>query len=132
MREQIKFELVRTKEQFDSLKDFASSDLVHRFDDHSLLPAITLSRAGKQFGWFQVLNQPIVMPSFHTELCSPRDFRDATEQMKAIYQFTSMSERFPNGTVWMAIPPSPMVDENLLRNMGFSDEKRNLWQATPK
>jgi hypothetical protein len=132
MREQITFENVRTQEQFDKLKQFAASDGVHRFDEHSIMPAVTMSRGSRMFGWIQVLNAPVVMPSFHLNECSPRDFVEASQQLKAIYQFSSINERFPNGQMWMAIPPSPMVDEDKLVKLGFEDVKRQLWQAVPK
>lgn len=133
MREQITFESVRTQEQFDALKDYvAVNDHVHRFDDHSILPAVTMRRGAKRIGYFQVLNQPIVMPSFHVNSCTPRDFVEASEQLKSIFQFNSMSDRFPNGTLFLGLPPQLMVDDALVGKLGGERIQRELWQFTPK
>lgn len=128
----IEFETVTTKEQFENLKEFASSDGHILTDTSPAQPVIvTMSRNGKMFGYYHVHAYPIIMPAFHREHCSPRDFRDAVDNVSASLRLGSMSERFPNGTAFIALNKEPNIDTELIEKLGFVDIDRNIWQQQP-
>lgn len=131
MREPIKFESVTTQQQFDELKTFAASD-GHVVTDHSIFPIFTMRRSERLFGYFHVINHPIILPAFHVTNCERHDFKEAVEKATAWRQLSSISEQFPNGTCFIALPPEPVIDENLIEKLGYEDIKRKLWQATPR
>lgn len=126
----IRFQTVTTDRQFEELKELAAKD-GHRLDNNSLTPIVEIWRGDKRIGWFHILNQPVLMPCFCKETCSPRDFKEAAEALMHIHQYTSMSQRFPNGTTFMAIPPTPAIDEAIIEKLGFERIHREVWQATP-
>lgn len=127
MREQITFENVTTQEQWDKLKEFAASD-GHVLTDTSLLPVVTMKRGNKMFGYFHVHKHPIIMPAFNRKECSPRDFKDAVEQVSATMRLNSMDQRFPNGTAFIAFDDNPAISEDIIARLGFKNINRHIWQ----
>jgi hypothetical protein len=131
VRQPIKFQCVTTQQQFDDLKKYAETDGYHKVDDSSLLPIVTMSRGDRQFGYFHVNTHPILSFAFHLELCEPADFKEAAQQVTAIYQHNSMSERFPNGTCFIALDENPKISKDLIQKLGYRCLNRVLWQNTP-
>lgn len=129
MDRNLKFETVRTQKQFDDLKKFATS-FDHVVDDTTLLPLITVSRGDKMFAYYTVLNYPVVFPSFHTELCTPRDFVDSVNTVKHHHMLSSMNERFPNGTFFVALSANKLaIDRSYIPKLGLKNLEMEIHQA---
>lgn len=128
--DQIKFGLIRTVKEFEALKAYAKS-FGHVVDDRSITPIYTIHRGDKQIGYFNLILQPIVCPSFHTELCTHRDFYDSVQYAKNHFCMNSIDDRFPNGTCFLALPRELAIKKDVVERMGFADTKTQLWQAIP-
>lgn len=102
----IRFEEIRTQEGFELLKKFAAT-FDHEISDYSITPLVTMSRGEKMFGYFHVLQQPIICPAFHTDpkVCTPRDFYEGAKAIINWRNMSSMSDRYPNGTMYCLLPP---------------------------
>ncbi len=79
----------------------------HVIDDHSMTPVYTMSRNGKQFGYFNVIMKPVFCPAFHTDkkICTPRDFFEGVKEVKRRVMHSTRDARFPEGTLLALLPP---------------------------
>jgi hypothetical protein len=129
--EAIRFSEVRTQGEFDELKLFAAT-FNHVIDDHTMTPIIRMYRGDRLFGYYIVVLAPIVIPAFHTDrsICSPRDFKEACEQVRAWQCQNRQSERFPFGQCWVALDDEPMIGKRIIEKLGFKDTGSNLYQYT--
>lgn len=131
MREQIKFGLIRTQEEFDALSQFAAS-FDHQVNGQSILPIYTIERGKQMVGYFNVICIPIVCPSFHPDVCTPRDIHEIVQMAKNHFCMNSISDRFPNGTCMLAMPKNlPDNKRAIAERCGFKSTKAELWQAIP-
>lgn len=126
--EEVTFRNITTAGEFEEIKRFASTIKDHVIDEHSLLPIITMHRGDKMFGYFQIYNHPVIVPSWNPDLTTPRDFRDSVEQISGWQRLNSMSQRFPNGTMFIAINSSPAINADTIEKLGFKDIDRHLFQ----
>ncbi len=132
MIEPLRFQQVRTQEQFDEVKDFAEG-FQHIIDEKTALPIVTVGRKNKgMFGYYHVLQHPVISFAFHTspEICSPRDFKDMVEAVKYHSFQGSMSQQFPNGACFAALPNHPIISSGVIEKMGFKNREMTIWQAT--
>jgi len=128
MREQIRFGLIRTPEEFEELKKFAKS-FDHHVGEDSLLPIYTARRGGQLIGYFNVLMHPIACPAIDPNRCTPRDFYELVQYVKNFFCMNSISAHFPTGTCFMAFPLEPKVERDVLDKCGFVATKKEIWQA---
>jgi len=131
MREQLKFRLVRTKEEFDGLSEFART-----FDHHvgpgSILPIYTVERGQQMIGYFNVVAYPILGPAFHPGVGTAREFFEAVQYVKNHFCMSSIDNNFRNGTCFMALRPDMKpVLKRALEHCGFKNTNKELWQAIP-
>lgn len=129
MPDPIRFSEVRTQEEFDELKLFAAT-FDHVIDDRTMTPIIRMYRGERLIGYFICVTAPIVIPSFHTDpaICSPRDFRDSCEQVRAWQTLNRQSERFPGGQCWIALDDEPLIRREVIEKLGFQNTKSDLYQ----
>lgn len=129
-REHIKFGLVRTEEAFQSLMKFAES-FDHKVGRDSLLPIWTIERGDQTIGYFNVLFYPVIAPAMHPRLTSPRDFYEAIYAVRSHFCMNSISEKFPNGTCFFALPTEEIVPDSIFEKCGFRNTHKELWQCIP-
>lgn len=127
--EAIRFSEVRTREEFDELKLFAAT-FDHVIDDRTMTPIIRMYRGDRLFGYFVVVTAPIMIPAFHTDpqICSPRDFKESAEHVRAWQCLNRQSERFPNGQCWIGLDNEPAIRREIIEKLGFKDTKTQLYQ----
>lgn len=91
--------------KWDALGKFAAT-FDHVIDDHSMTPVYTMSRDGRQFGYFNIIMKPVIVPAFHTnkKICTPRDFLEGISVVKKKVMRSTRDERFPNGTLLVLLP----------------------------
>jgi hypothetical protein len=130
-REHIKFGIIRTQEELQSLAAFAKS-FDHNVGLDSIRPIFTIERGDQMIGYFNVLLYPIVAPSLHPAICTPRDFNDALAAMRNHYCFLSIGEQFPYGTSFMAVPTNTEIENSVFERNGFVNTKKEIWQCIPK
>lgn len=131
MRDHIKFGMIRTEEGFKSLMQFAES-FDHKVGPDSILPIYTIERGQHLIGYYNLLLLPIVCPALHPKICTPRDFHNTLQAAKSHFCLSSISEKFPNGTCFMAIPAKATAEMNgAMEHSGFVNTKKELWQAIP-
>lgn len=128
----LRFKIVETKEEFEALKVFAAS-FDHVIDDHSRLPIVNVLRGDRQIGYYQLVNIPMVAPSFHTDtaICSRRDTFDFIQQVRSHRCLMSMGGRTPHGECVAILPEieSPTFTNEILEKLGFVDLHQKLWHA---
>jgi hypothetical protein len=129
-REHIKFGLVRNEIEFQSLAAFAAT-FNHHIGPDSIMPIYTIERGQQMLGYFNVLTYPIVAPALHPSLTTPRDFYEVIQILKNHFCLTSISEKFPNGTGFMAVPTDGIVEDSVFERSGFRNTKKEIWQAIP-
>jgi hypothetical protein len=131
MREQVKFGLIRTDEEFEGLRQFAET-FDHTVGPGSILPIYTVERGEQMIGYFNVLMYPIVAPSMHPTHCTARNFFDALEFVKHHFCLNSIDNKFRYGTCFLSIPTNPPAGQNMkdaLERSGFKNTRHELWQA---
>lgn len=130
MRDHIKFGLIQNKIEFDSLAAFAAS-FDHHVGPDSILPIYTIERGEHMIGYFNVLTYPIVAPALHPRLTTPRDFYEVIQILKNHFCLNSISDKFRNGTGFMAVPTDEVIKDNVFERCGFKNTKKEIWQAIP-
>jgi hypothetical protein len=122
--------MVRTEEELQSLVKFAES-FDHNVGSDSIFPIYTISRDSYLFGYFNLICLPILVPAFHPDVCTPRDFYDAAYALKQHFCLNSISERFPNGTCLLALPKELAIKKEIVKRLGFKCSGKEIWQALP-
>jgi hypothetical protein len=130
MRDQIKFGMVRTNEEYEDLKKFAKS-FGHNVGNDTVLPIYVIERGDQVIGFFNMIPYPIGCPSFHPKVCTPRDFHEAALSLKNHFCLQSMDGRYPNGTCLLALPKNPEMGERAIQRVGFKQIGREIWQYIP-
>jgi hypothetical protein len=104
----------------------------HKIDNRSLSPVVAVRRGSKLFAYFFFLKFPILLPSFHPELTTPRDFVDMVEQVRAGAWLTSMGlDQFPQGICYAAFDQEPVISKDIIQKIGFKSTKCELWESYP-
>lgn len=130
MRDQIKFGMIRSDEEFQSLVKFAAS-FEHNVGSDSIMPIYTIERGDQMLGYFNVLLHPIVAPSMHPSITTARDFYEAMLSVRNHFCMNSVDGKFPNGTCFFALPTDEIVKDSVFERCGFKNTKKELWQAIP-
>jgi hypothetical protein len=130
MREQLKFGVIRTHDELESLKRFAES-FNHRVGDDTIHPIYTIDFGGRMIGYYNVIQYPIVCPAMHPKVCTPRNFVETMQSVKNHFFLTSINGQFPHGTCLLAVPRELPIPRRALEKSGFQDTKMELWQAIP-
>src|SRR4029077_9115954 len=119
MRDQIYFEKVSTDSQMKSVKEFAAS-FGHTITDHSLTPIVVIYRGTQRIAYFCMINGPIIVPSFHPDYITPRNFTEVVNQIRSwLWLSTLGHERWPQGVAWAAFDKNPAIPRELIEKLGF-------------
>jgi len=129
-REQIKFGLIKTEEEFQDLKRFAES-FDHSVEATSIFPIYTIARGDELIGYCNVMRQPVLHPSLHPGLATPRNFYDALQYAKQSFCLSSIDDRFPHGICVMALPRDLVVPDDAVVKCGFKNTNKEIWMAIP-
>jgi hypothetical protein len=116
----IKFNLIQDKESFDQFVSFAKS-FDHEEGDHTILPVRVVSNESGPIAYFKEIPFPLICPAFHPEKCTPRNFLDICTQVKAWAALNSISPRFPNGNVLLAVENNPAIPIEIIEKLGFKN-----------
>lgn len=129
------FSKVETEEQFSQWREFAAS-FEHDIPN-AILPIVNVSRRendGKlrQFGYYTLLNQSVVLPCYHPKHCSPRDFHDMTAAFSNTQCLSSISPQFPNGCSVVGLVTNGLpVGRNLVAKLGYENLGIELHRRIP-
>jgi hypothetical protein len=124
-----KFEPILTQEQYDKWQAFAA-EFIPKVGNE--MPIITVSKGDKMFGHYHVFNHPVIIPAFHPEKCSPKDFRDAVEIVTHHFCMNSISQQYPNGVAYVGLHNRPMnVSEKQLDKLGFENQDILIYRRLP-
>lgn len=126
----LRFAQVNTPEKLAEWKEFADS-----FDhgtDTPMTPIVTVSRGDKMFGYYTLLNHPIVFPSFHPKHTSPRDFKDMIEAFSNAQCIASMSTQYPNGCCFVGLVANGLpIGRHYVTKMGYENLGIELHRRVP-
>jgi hypothetical protein len=117
---------VDTDDTFKEFVDFAAT--FNHKENNSILPIHTIRKDGELIAYFKTLPWPVLCPAFHPDKVSPRDFKDIVEQVGAWANISSISQQFPNGTVFLAVENRPAIDRSIIEKLGFKDLQVQVWQ----
>ena len=111
-REPINIECVQTAARRKEVRAFAAS-YDHVVHDHFALYGV--KRGQKLIGYCQFLNQPICIPSWHTDpaICSPRDITESASILRGWQQGNNTQ-----GDVIIALGINGMSPETIVK-LGF-------------
>jgi hypothetical protein len=121
----LRFVRINTQEDLDKLNQFAQS--FGHDASRPLGPMFALARDEKIFGYFNVMNRPVVFPAFHPEIASPRDVYESLQQVRAWQLLSSADQGVPSGTFFCGLPTG--VDEKFPTKIGLVNLKTELWQC---
>ena len=131
MRDQIKFGMVRTAAELEELKVFAKT-FNHKVGRDSIMPIYTGRCGDKLIGYFNLILYPIVCPAIHPVECSQRAFFDCIEYLKHHFCLESISDQFPFGMCFLALPQDmPINKKEAVERCGFRNTKKEIWQCIP-
>lgn len=125
----MKFGLVTTQQQYDSLIQFAKSfpDGTHGNGNFEK-PIITMLNDKGLCGYFTQIRHPINIPAWHPELVTHREFVESVKALTANQQLASISDQYPNGVAYVGLnPANPLIDK--IERLGFQDTNITLWRA---
>lgn len=126
MTNEIKFEYIRTEEQWKRLEEFARSF----GDEHKLttrdFAMMAVVRDGKWVGYAQIVNVPIVFTSWHPDekICSPRD---VCEAMKAFVGWAKIQWNY--GMTATPISLTSKFTAKVMEKLGFRKMNAELWET---
>ncbi len=125
----MKFGLVSTKEQYETIAQFAKSfpDGTHGVGNMTL-PIVTMSNEKGLCGYFTQIRHPINLPAWHPELVSHREFLESVKVLTANQQIMSISDQFPNGVAYVGLDvDNPLIPK--LEKLGFEDTRVRLFRS---
>lgn len=127
----LKFEKVDTEPKFAEWREYAS-EFGHDCAS-PIMPIITISRNNTKLAHYHLLTLPIILPAFHPEKCSPRDFRESIDAVAHAACLSSMSPQFPNGVCYAALPTGDkrVLNDSLINKVGFVDMQKSLYRRVP-
>jgi hypothetical protein len=128
MKSPIRLSEVRNQDELTELNEFAKT-FGHSIGDNSPQPVIRIYRGNRLLGYFFITPR-VVTPCFHTDktICTPRDFKDSIDQIRAISCFSSMNLQFPAGQCVMAVDEDLSIRKEIVDKMGFKDIKGRLYR----
>lgn len=125
MRNPLVFKQVRNQSDFDATKRFAK-EFAHDID--TSMPVVTMERDGRKLGYYQLLQQPVVIMAFHPD-CSPRDFKEMSETVMAHRKLSSMNDIHPEGVCYTLVGEDSPVPKEAVEKLGFRDTGLKLFVA---
>lgn len=128
MRPPIRLSEVRNQEELNEVQEFARS-FGHSIGDFTPQPIIRIYRGERLFGYF-FINRAIITAAFNTDktICTPRDFKDAVEQIRGTFCFNSMNQQFPAGQCVLALDEDLSIRREILAKMQFEDMRGRLYR----
>lgn len=95
------------------------------------LPIITVSRGDKMFAHYRVFSHPVIIPSFHPDFTTARDFRDAVEFTTHHYCLSSISPQYPNGVAFVGTHDKSILTQGQFEKLGLVDQDIKLYRRLP-
>ena len=116
MRDRINFGVVENEEDYNSLQSFAKS-----FDhgENMTLPIVTINKGQQMIGYYTQILQPIIVPSFHPKVTTPRDFYESLNLLIGAQQLRSISPAYPNGVCYAATR-NKAINRSIFEKLGFN------------
>lgn len=126
MRDPIRLSQARSQDELDEIHEFAKS-FGHSIGDLTPQPIIRIFRGNRLFGYF-FITPNVITPAFHTDktICSPRDFKDAVDQIRGAFCFNSQNLQFPAGQCVLALEESPAIRREILAKLGFENMRGEI------
>lgn len=125
MTNEIKFEFIKTEDQWNRLETFAKSF----GDDHAIVtrdhPMVAIVRDSKWVGYAQIVTVPVVFTAWHTnpQICSPRD---VVEGMKAFTGWARLQYNY--GLTATPISALSKFTSSIMEKLGFKRMNAELWE----
>lgn len=128
----LKFSQVNTPEAFEQWKKFASE--FNHETDRPMLPIVTISNEKGIFADYTVFNYPVLFPAFHPDKTTPRLFKEAIDAVSHSACIASMSQSFPNGVAYAALPcgKKQAVESGMIYKVGYEPLGVELYQRIPQ
>ena len=123
MRDKINFSVVDSEEKYKALQDFAKS-----FDHggNMELPVVTINRGPYMIGYYQQILHPIIVPSFHPKMTTPRDFYESMNVITGAQHLRSMSPAYPNGICFTGTR-NKNIERSNFEKIGYHKLDLELW-----
>lgn len=127
----LKFGKITNQESFDKWREFAAS-FGHGSNNPSN-PITTVSRNGELMAYWSTINFPIILPAYHPEKCSPRDFKIISETVTDAYCLSSISSVYPSGVCYMGLPcgSKRIVQDEAIAKLGIFPLDKELYRKVP-